>query len=94
MFINACEYECTGISYFIKHDFCFQVVKPRALHKTSSIFLRNLAPTITKDEIEHVSVLNKLCFNYCDGRTTPFQLCNLIYLFYSRFVKSSPAFYG
>lgn len=26
--------------------------KPRALHKTSSIFLRNLAPTITKSEVE------------------------------------------
>merc|ERR1719382_1965135 len=26
--------------------------KPRALHKTSSIFLRNLAPTITKLEVE------------------------------------------
>ncbi|XP_055954271.1 serrate RNA effector molecule homolog isoform X2 [Patella vulgata] len=26
--------------------------KPRALHKTQSIFLRNLAPTITKQEIE------------------------------------------
>ena len=26
--------------------------KPRALHKTSSIFLRNLAPTITKQEVE------------------------------------------
>merc|ERR1719382_1521333 len=26
--------------------------KPRALHKTSSIFLRNLAPTITKVEVE------------------------------------------
>ncbi|XP_037918598.1 serrate RNA effector molecule homolog isoform X2 [Hermetia illucens] len=28
--------------------------KPRALHRTSSIFLRNLAPTITKSEIEAV----------------------------------------
>jgi len=27
-------------------------IKPRALHKTSSIFLRNLAPTITKQEVE------------------------------------------
>jgi len=26
--------------------------KPRALHKTTSIFLRNLAPTITKQEVE------------------------------------------
>jgi len=26
--------------------------KPRALHKTSSIFLRNLAPTVTKSEVE------------------------------------------
>lgn len=28
--------------------------EPRALHKTSSIFLRNLAPTITKAEVEAV----------------------------------------
>ncbi|XP_045110234.1 serrate RNA effector molecule homolog isoform X2 [Portunus trituberculatus] len=27
-------------------------MKPRALHKTASIFLRNLAPTITKQEVE------------------------------------------
>ena len=26
--------------------------KPRALHRTASIFLRNLAPTITKQEVE------------------------------------------
>merc|ERR1719295_850026 len=26
--------------------------RPRALHKTSSVFLRNLAPTITKQEVE------------------------------------------
>ena len=26
--------------------------KPRALHKTSSIFLRNLPPTVTKQEVE------------------------------------------
>lgn len=30
--------------------------RPRALHKTSSIFLRNLAPSITKQEVEAVSV--------------------------------------
>ena len=29
----------------------------RALHKTTSIFLRNLAPTITKAEVEAVSIL-------------------------------------
>lgn len=28
--------------------------KPRALHRTCSIFLRNLAPTITKQEVEAV----------------------------------------
>lgn len=33
--------------------------KPRALHKTASIFLRNLAPTITKQEVEAVSVNTK-----------------------------------
>ena len=32
--------------------------KPRCLHKTSSIFLRNLAPTITKQEVESVSNLD------------------------------------
>ncbi len=26
--------------------------RPRALHRTTSIFLRNLAPTITKAEVE------------------------------------------
>lgn len=31
-----------------------EVAGPRALHKTSSIFLRNLAPTITKAEVEAV----------------------------------------
>ena len=30
--------------------------KPRPLHKTASIFLRNLAPTITKAEVEAVSI--------------------------------------
>ena len=29
--------------------------KPRNLHQTSSIFLRNLAPTITKQEVDAVS---------------------------------------
>lgn len=31
-------------------------MKPRALHKTVSIFLRNLAPSITKQEVEAVSL--------------------------------------
>ena len=30
--------------------------KPRPLHKTQSIFLRNLAPTITHQEVEAVVV--------------------------------------
>lgn len=30
-------------------------VKPRALHRTTSVFLRNLAPAITKSELETVS---------------------------------------
>ena len=29
--------------------------KPQAFHKTNSIFLRNLAPAITKQEVEAVS---------------------------------------
>lgn len=28
--------------------------KPKALHKTTSIFLRNLAPTITRQEVEAI----------------------------------------
>lgn len=32
--------------------------EPRALHKTSSIFLRNLAPTITKAEVEAVIIFD------------------------------------
>ena len=35
--------------------------KPKALHKTCSIFLRNLAPSITKQEVEAVSNLNDPC---------------------------------
>ena len=31
--------------------------KPRPLHRTNSIFLRNLAPTITKQEVEGVSII-------------------------------------
>lgn len=38
--------------------------EPRALHKTSSIFLRNLAPTITKAEVEAVRKIN---FNHTFG---------------------------
>jgi hypothetical protein len=34
-----------------------EAAKPRPLHKTASIFLRNLAPTITKQEVEAVSRL-------------------------------------
>jgi len=29
-------------------------VKPRALHRTTSVFLRNIAPAITKSELETV----------------------------------------
>jgi len=34
--------------------------KPRPLHKTQSIFLRNLVPTITHQEVEAVC---SLCFH-------------------------------
>ena len=34
-------------------------LKRKYLHKTSSIFLRNLAPSITKQEVEAVSYLNE-----------------------------------
>lgn len=30
-------------------------MKPRALHRTTSVFLRNLAPAINKSELETVS---------------------------------------
>lgn len=33
-------------------------VLPRELHRTASIFLRNLAPTITKLEVEAVMLVN------------------------------------
>lgn len=33
------------------------VIKPRALHRTTSVFLRNLAPTITKNVLEMVNKL-------------------------------------
>lgn len=31
-------------------------LKPRPLHRTNSIFLRNLAPSITKQEVEAVCI--------------------------------------
>ena len=37
--------------------------KPRALHKTHSIFLRYLAPSITKQEVEAVSLNFDLTVN-------------------------------
>lgn len=46
--------------------------EPRAMHKTTSIFLRNLSPTITKTEVEAVSFLvysivynTRLFYNSC-----------------------------
>ena len=33
--------------------------RPRALHKTSSIFLRNLPPNVVKSEVEDVSMIRK-----------------------------------
>lgn len=33
----------------------------RAMHKTTSIFLRNLSPTITKAEVEAVRLLERKC---------------------------------
>lgn len=41
------------------HDTVVEKKESRALHKTTSIFLRNLAPTITKAEVEAVSEFNK-----------------------------------
>lgn len=40
--------------------------RPRALHKTASIFLRNLAPTITKQEVEAVSCFS-VFLEYCSS---------------------------
>ena len=56
--------------------------RPRALHKTCSIFLRNLAPSITKQEIEAVSVASIQCgsmssayglgnYSWCRGDSLP-----------------------
>ena len=44
-----------------KNGFTPSAPLPRELHRTASIFLRNLAPTITKLEIEAVSGTIKLC---------------------------------
>jgi hypothetical protein len=43
-----------------------EAVQPRPLHRTASIFLRNLAPTITKQEVEAVS---RLCI--CTTKILP-----------------------
>lgn len=45
--LNVVNY---NILYILQND-----VKPRALHRTASISLRNLAPTILKSELETVS---------------------------------------
>lgn len=39
-------------------DVVVEKKESRALHKTTSIFLRNLAPSITKAEVEAVSYLS------------------------------------
>ena len=46
--------------------------RPRALHKTCSIFLRNLAPSITKQEVEAVSLSNVQYFFECVGMFSTF----------------------
>ena len=40
--------------------------KPRPLHKTSSIFLRNLAPTITMQEVSCIIHADKVVYGYSD----------------------------
>ena len=55
--------------------------KPRALHKTCSIFFRNLAPSVTRAEIEEVGLFSILIFLF-------------IFLLLFRNAKSSPAFCG
>lgn len=45
-------------------------MKPRALHRTTSVFLRNLAPAITKSELETVSkflINNTLLILFCNA---------------------------
>ena len=42
--------------------------RPRALHRTMSIFLRNLAPSITKQEVEAVSNPLTLVITWLDFR--------------------------
>lgn len=63
-----------------------KVPEPRPLHRTSSIFLRNLAPSITRGEIENVR-WRSVNFKY-------FEIFILIILvFFLRFVKSSLVIY-
>ena len=57
--------------------------KPKPLHKTQSIFLRNLAPTITKQEVEAVSIQRKLLsfvliIRYRNERTYPSKYKKLL----------------
>lgn len=52
--------------------------QPRELHRTASIFLRNLAPTITKVEVEAVISRQKLSapfFSQCINASVYVQMC-------------------
>lgn len=62
-----------------------KVPEPRPLHRTSSIFLRNLAPSITRGEIENVR-WRSVDFKY-------FAIFILILVLFLRFVKSSLVIY-
>jgi len=39
-------------------------IESKSLHRTQSIFIRNLAPNITKQEVETVRILTTLCNVY------------------------------
>ena len=56
-----------------------QTPRPRALHKTQSIFLRNLDPSITKQEVEAVSPL----VSFSSTINTNFYMCKRLVGTYS-----------
>ena len=70
-------------------------LKPRALHKTQSIFLRNLAPMITHQEVEAVIMSRRLYdvhvilnfFKY--HKTTLFTVCLYTSMVYAVVVCST-----
>merc|ERR1740129_1886256 len=58
--------------------------KPRALHKTTSIFLRNLAPTITKQEVK----IKEICYSLNNIRLRDFELGPIVNRDLSRRIRT------